>query len=179
MNLRDLRYVVAVADHRHFGKAAEACFVSQPTLSTQIKKLEKELGVELIERNPRQIMLTETGDRVVERARIILGEAEVEIAKMFQHAAEAYQNNPVALQLRAMNILYEGLKQKGGMMVVPSSIVDSVGPHGVMSLAALGRSQEQQSPDSTPERPRDAQGRKGGGDEPEDIVPLPPVFHSG
>ncbi|HEX6069993.1 MAG TPA: slipin family protein [Longimicrobiaceae bacterium] len=113
------------------------------------------------------------------QARIILGEAEVEIAKMFQHAAEAYQNNPVALQLRAMNILYEGLKQKGGMMVVPSSIVDSVGPHGVMSLAALGRSQEQQSPDSTPERPPDAQGQKGGGDEPEDIVPLPPVFHPG
>ena len=76
MNLRDLRYLVAVADHRHFGRAAEACFVSQPTLSTQIKKLEKELGVELIERNPRQIMLTETGDRVVERARIILGETD-------------------------------------------------------------------------------------------------------
>jgi LysR family transcriptional regulator, hydrogen peroxide-inducible genes activator len=76
MNLRDLRYLVAVADHRHFGKAAEACFVSQPTLSTQIKKLEKELGVELIERNPRHIMLTETGERVVERARIVLGETD-------------------------------------------------------------------------------------------------------
>lgn len=76
MNLRDLRYLVAVADHRHFGRAAEACFVSQPTLSTQIKKLEKELGVELIERNPRQILLTDTGERVVERARIILGETD-------------------------------------------------------------------------------------------------------
>ena len=51
MNLRDLQYLVAVAEHRHFGKAAEACYVSQPTLSTQLKKLEQELGVDLIERN--------------------------------------------------------------------------------------------------------------------------------
>ena len=76
MNLRDLRYLVAVADHRHFGRAAEACFVSQPTLSTQIKKLERELGVELIERTPRQVMLTAPGERVVERARIVLAEAD-------------------------------------------------------------------------------------------------------
>jgi LysR family transcriptional regulator, hydrogen peroxide-inducible genes activator len=74
MNLRDLDYLVAVADHRHFGRAAEASFVSQPTLSTQIKKLEAELGVELIERNPRQILLTAAGEAVVERARIILRE---------------------------------------------------------------------------------------------------------
>lgn len=76
MNLRDLRYLVAVADHLHFGRAAEACFVSQPTLSTQIKKLERELGVELIERTPRQVMLTAPGERVVERARIVLAEAD-------------------------------------------------------------------------------------------------------
>jgi LysR family hydrogen peroxide-inducible transcriptional activator len=76
MNLRDLRYLVAVADHRHFGKAAAACFVSQPTLSAQIKKLERELGVELIERNPRQIMVTATGVRVVEHARAMLREAD-------------------------------------------------------------------------------------------------------
>jgi LysR family transcriptional regulator, hydrogen peroxide-inducible genes activator len=76
MNLRDLGYLVAVAEERHFGKAAELCFVSQPTLSTQIKKLEKELGVELIERNPGQVMLTDAGERVVGRARIILGETE-------------------------------------------------------------------------------------------------------
>jgi regulator of protease activity HflC (stomatin/prohibitin superfamily) len=75
------------------------------------------------------------------QARIILGEAEVEIANLFSKAADAYHGNPVALQLRAMNILYEGLKQKGGMMVVPSSIVDSMGPHGVMSLAALAQTQ--------------------------------------
>jgi LysR family transcriptional regulator, hydrogen peroxide-inducible genes activator len=76
MNLRDLQYLVAVADHRHFGRAAEACFVSQPTLSTQIKKLERELGVELIERNPRHIVLTVAGERVVDRARLILREAD-------------------------------------------------------------------------------------------------------
>lgn len=76
MNLRDLGYLVAVADERHFGRAAEACYVSQPTLSTQIKKLETELGVELVERNPGQVMLTPAGERVVERARLILGEAE-------------------------------------------------------------------------------------------------------
>jgi LysR family hydrogen peroxide-inducible transcriptional activator len=76
VNLRDLQYLVAVADLRHFGRAAEACFVSQPTLSTQIKKLERELSGELIERNPRQILLTELGAAVVERARIILIESD-------------------------------------------------------------------------------------------------------
>lgn len=76
MNLRDLRYLVAVADHRHFGRAAEACFVSQPTLSAQIKKLERDLGVQLVERNPRQVMMTAVGEQVVERARQVLREAD-------------------------------------------------------------------------------------------------------
>src|SRR3954451_6590024 len=76
MNLRDLQYLVALADHRHFGRAAEACFVSQPTLSTQIKKLEHELGVELIERNPRGILPTQAGNRVVGRARVVLAEVD-------------------------------------------------------------------------------------------------------
>jgi LysR family hydrogen peroxide-inducible transcriptional activator len=76
VNLRDLQYLVAVAEHRHFGRAADASFVSQPTLSTQIKKLEQELGVELVERNPRQILLTPAGEQVVERARAILAEVE-------------------------------------------------------------------------------------------------------
>lgn len=75
MNLRDLQYLVAVADHRHFGRAARACFVSQPTLSTQLKKLEQELGVELLERHPRQVIVTEAGRQVVERARLILSHA--------------------------------------------------------------------------------------------------------
>jgi len=83
MNLRDLQYLVAVDDHRHFRKAAEACFVSQPTLSTQLKKLETELGVGLIERNPGHVMLTDAGRQVVARARIMLREADTiaEIAR--------------------------------------------------------------------------------------------------
>ncbi|WP_256646364.1 DNA-binding transcriptional regulator OxyR [Thermomonas paludicola] len=76
MNLRDLKYLVALADLRHFGQAAEACFVSQPTLSTQIRKLEEELGVTLIERAPRNIMLTAAGQDVVQRARRIVADVE-------------------------------------------------------------------------------------------------------
>ncbi len=76
MNLRDLKYLVALADLRHFGKAAEACFVSQPTLSTQIRKLEEELGVTLIERAPRKVMLTAAGQDAVQRARRIVAEVE-------------------------------------------------------------------------------------------------------
>ena len=76
MNLRDLEYLVAVADHRHFGRAADACFVSQPTLSTQLKKLEIELGVELVERSSRQVLVTAAGEQIVARARTVLAEAE-------------------------------------------------------------------------------------------------------
>jgi LysR family hydrogen peroxide-inducible transcriptional activator len=76
MNLRDLEYLVAVAEHQHFGRAAKACFVSQPTLSTQIKKLETELGVPLVERNSRNVILTAAGERIVERARVLLREAD-------------------------------------------------------------------------------------------------------
>ena len=76
MNLRDLTYLVALADHKHFGRAAEACFVSQPTLSTQIKKLEDELGVALVERAPRKVMLTPAGREIASRARQIVAEVE-------------------------------------------------------------------------------------------------------
>lgn len=76
MNLRDLKYLVALADHKHFGHAAAACFVSQPTLSTQIKKLEDELGVSLVERAPRKVMLTPAGRDAAERARRIVAEVE-------------------------------------------------------------------------------------------------------
>lgn len=79
------------------------------------------------------------------QARIILGEAEVEIAKLFEKAAESYSANPTALQLRQMNILYEGLKQKGGMMVVPSTMVESMGPAGYMAAAALAGQQQQEA----------------------------------
>lgn len=76
MNLRDLRYLVALAEQRHFGRAAEACHVSQPTLSTQIKKLEDELGVALVERAPRHVMLTPAGQDIAQRARRVLAEVE-------------------------------------------------------------------------------------------------------
>jgi LysR family hydrogen peroxide-inducible transcriptional activator len=83
MNLRDLRYLVALADERHFGKAAERCYVSQPTLSAQIRKLEEYLGVPLVERQPRRVTLTAAGEKIVERARRLLLEADaiVELAK--------------------------------------------------------------------------------------------------
>ena len=68
IKLKDLRYLVAVADTRHFGRAAERCFVSQPTLSTQLKKLEEYLGVQLIERQPKRVTLT-AGGRADRRAR--------------------------------------------------------------------------------------------------------------
>lgn len=76
MNLRDLKYLVALADHRHFGRAAQASFVSQPTLSTQIRKLEDELGVSLVERAPRRVMLTPIGREIADRARGIIAEVE-------------------------------------------------------------------------------------------------------
>jgi regulator of protease activity HflC (stomatin/prohibitin superfamily) len=71
------------------------------------------------------------------QARIILGQAEMEIARSFQEAAKAYQDNPTALHLRAMNMLYEGLKEKGALMLVPSSAVESMGMGGLLGAAAL------------------------------------------
>lgn len=71
------------------------------------------------------------------RARVILGDAEVEIAEKFEVAARHYANNPTALQLRAMNILYEGLKEKGSLMVVPTATVDSFAVGGLAGLAAV------------------------------------------
>ena len=76
MNLRDLRYLVALAEHKHFGHAAEASFVSQPTLSTQIKKLEEELGVALVERTPRKVLLTDVGREIAQRARGVLRDVD-------------------------------------------------------------------------------------------------------
>jgi len=71
------------------------------------------------------------------QARIILAQAEVEIATLFREAAVSYQENPTALHLRAMNILYEGLKEKGALMLVPSTAVESMGLGGLLGAAAL------------------------------------------
>ena len=71
------------------------------------------------------------------QARIILGQAEMEIAHSFHEAAKVYQDNPTALHLRAMNMLYEGLKEKGALMLIPSSAVESMGMGGLLGAAAL------------------------------------------
>jgi LysR family hydrogen peroxide-inducible transcriptional activator len=94
IKLKDLRYLVAVADTRHFGRAAEKCFVSQPTLSAQLKKLEDYLGVQLIERQPKNVGLTEAGEQIVARARRML-EASEEVVTL----ARAHRD-PLAGRLR-------------------------------------------------------------------------------
>jgi len=76
MNLRDLRYLVTVAETLHFGRAAERCHVSQPTLSAQIRKLENYLGVEIFERQPKRVSVTEIGAQIVARARQVLQDAD-------------------------------------------------------------------------------------------------------
>jgi len=85
IKLKDLRYLVAVADERHFGRAAQRCFVSQPTLSAQLKKLEDYLGVQLIERQPRRVLLTAAGDEIVARARRILESSDEVVALARAH----------------------------------------------------------------------------------------------
>jgi len=75
VTLTELRYIVAVARERHFGRAAEACFVSQPTLSVAVKKLEEELGVTLFERGPGEVSVTPPGQKIVEQAQRVLEEA--------------------------------------------------------------------------------------------------------
>lgn len=76
MTLQELRFIVALAREKHFGKASEACFVSQPTLSVAVRKLEKELGVNLFERNKSEVKITPLGKEIVERAKRVLEEAE-------------------------------------------------------------------------------------------------------
>jgi len=75
VTLTELRYVVAVAREKHFGRAAETCFVSQPTLSVAVKKLEDELGVTLFERGPGEVSVTPAGAKIVEQAQRVLEEA--------------------------------------------------------------------------------------------------------
>ena len=76
MNLRDLRYMLALAEHRHFGKAAEACRVSQPTLSVQLRKLEQALGVVLFERSSKQVVPTPVCEELLTHARVAVAEAD-------------------------------------------------------------------------------------------------------
>ncbi|MCK4818977.1 LysR family transcriptional regulator, partial [bacterium] len=94
MNLRDLQYIIAVAETQHFGKAAARCFVSQPTLSGQIKKLEEELGVSIFERTNRSVEITPIGNAILEHARLIIEQAGV-----IQELAQA-QQDPLSGPLR-------------------------------------------------------------------------------
>lgn len=94
MTLNELRYIVAVARERHFGHAAEACFVSQPTLSVAVKKLEDELGVSLFERGTGEVTVTAVGQQVVEQAQRVLEEADA-IKRLVRHG-----RNPLAGTLR-------------------------------------------------------------------------------
>lgn len=87
VNLRTLQYLVALDETRHFGQAAAQCFVSQPTLSAQLKKLEDELGVELVERRHKNVMLTPVGEDVVARARQMHG-----LVKEIQDISRYHQN---------------------------------------------------------------------------------------
>ncbi len=94
MNLRDIKYLIAVAEIRHFGRAAERCCVSQPTLSGQIKKLEQELGVTLFERTNRSVNLTPIGEQILSHARLLMEQAD-----MMQQLASAHRD-PMAGPLR-------------------------------------------------------------------------------
>ncbi len=89
MNIRDLTYLVALAEHRHFGKAAKACFVSQPALSMQIKKLEMYLDIQLVERTNSSVLLTQTGFLLVEKAKDILRKVK-EMREIAKSAADPY-----------------------------------------------------------------------------------------
>lgn len=94
MNLRDLQYIIAVAETHHFGQAAERCFVSQPTLSGQIKKLEEELGVAIFERTNRSVEITPVGETILSHARQIMEQADI-----IEQLARASQD-PLAGPLR-------------------------------------------------------------------------------
>jgi len=94
MNLRDLKYIIAVADTRHFGKAAQRCFVSQPTLSGQIRKLEDELGVAIFERTNRSVRVTAVGEEILRHARQMMEQADA------IRSVSAAQRDPLAGPLR-------------------------------------------------------------------------------
>jgi len=98
LKLKDLRYLSALASTRHFGRAAAACFVSQPTLSAQLRELEAYLGVQLIERQPRHVTLTEAGSAIAARARQIIATSD-EIVRL----AQAWRD-PLAGRLRVATL---------------------------------------------------------------------------
>ena len=99
MTLTELRYVVAVDRHRHFGRAAQACFVSQPTLSVGIRKLEEDLGIRIFERNRTEVIVTPVGESVVAQAQTV-----IEAAERLKETAQAAQD-PLGTQLK-LGVIY-------------------------------------------------------------------------
>lgn len=93
----------------------------------------------IIPKSLQDVMSREAQAEGERKARIILGTAEMEIAAKFAEAAKSYENNPVAMHLRAMNILYEGLKEKGALMVIPSSVVETMGLGTITDLASMAK----------------------------------------
>jgi len=89
MNIRDLKYFIAVAETKHFGKAAERCFVSQPTLSMQLKKLEEELSIQLFERTSKQVLITSDGEKLLEKARAVLRDVD-QLKQVAQNLQDPY-----------------------------------------------------------------------------------------
>lgn len=89
MNLRDLKYLIALSEHQHFGKAAKACFVTQPALSMQIKKMENTLGIQLLKRTKKSVLFTEIGNEIVQQSKNILMHVEKikELAKQSKVSA--------------------------------------------------------------------------------------------
>ena len=81
ITLKQLKYLTSLTEHRHFGKAAEACSVTQPALSMQIRELEKQLGVDLVERRPGEVILTRTGAEVARRAESVLAHKGMDCAE--------------------------------------------------------------------------------------------------
>ena len=98
MTLNELRYIIAVARERHFGRAAEACHISQPTLSVAVRKLEEDLGVALFERNPGEVAVTPVGRRIVEQAQRVLEET----ARIRQLASQGQDELTGILRLGAI-----------------------------------------------------------------------------
>jgi regulator of protease activity HflC (stomatin/prohibitin superfamily) len=87
------------------------------------------------------------------QARIILGTAEAEIAQKFVEAAQTYADNPVALHLRGMNMLYESVKERGSTIIVPSSAVDSMNLGSIAGITSLAKAGAGESPDRSPAGP--------------------------
>ena len=131
MNLRDLKYIIAVAETRHFGKAAERCFVSQPTLSGQIKKLEDELQVTLFERTNRSVAITPIGTAILTHARVILEQVD-----LIQQLARA-QRDPLAGPLRI------GAIPTLSPYLVPLILLPLKKRHPQMKLVLYGRTDRQ------------------------------------